>query len=465
MSNPNLARSMISPAVRRRVAILVVSSLISCIYFSSPMWRTSTPGHVPDYEVPRYALGFSTVTLTVHAPMRTGTLDDRNLLLGRPTRSSFRDNLRPDSVYITSWPVQEFSNQVVAFTNLIYLALITERVAIIPSFAPFHSTGPASSNLAFGEVFDMTRLRNGIGKPLLEWYQVKHPESAVEDVLGCWNTGRAARPPAHLNLDISYTTAPQWTLIRSDDVEEQHHAAFWSLAILGFPNVDPEEIEDAGRSPVQGISLQPDQHLLCFDDLSLVSARNPWEYSQEMSPAWRFVGQHMHWSSRIQYIADSYTRKALGIVPTDPIPPYIAVYARFDNVSTWCDLPDEECFPPLFAYARRVQELKAEFLRTTGIEVERVIMTSDTRELGWWDAVRKRGWCGPDHSRTARRYGAGYPVLIDAVIQSGALGFVTADNSMTSVLASRRVSSWQGGVVKRVSWETKRRQKEKEDEL
>lgn len=51
-----------------------------------------------------------------------------------------------------------------------------------------------------------------------------------------------------------------------------------------------------------------------------------------------------------------------------------------------------------------------------------------------------------------------YPLLIDAVVRSGALGFVTADDSLTSVLATRRVSSWQGGIAKRVLWETKLRQ-------
>ncbi|KAJ7493292.1 hypothetical protein B0H11DRAFT_2228073 [Mycena galericulata] len=404
--------------------------------------------------------------------MSTGTSDDRDLLLSRATTSSFRDNLRPDSKYITTWPVQDWNNQVVAFMNLIYLALITERVPIIPPFTPFNHTR-RTPVLDFGEVFDVTRLQNVMGKPLLEWHQVKDPHSATVDVLGCWHTRPAAlnmksqrtqpyqsqagsvpqfrdSASSHVTLQtISYTTAPNWTLLRSDDAKEQEHSTFWSLASLTFPDRDASEIQDPEPSFIRGVSLEPDQHLLCFDDLTLVSARNPWEYSQEMSPAWRFVGKHMHWNPRIQHIADLYTRKALGVGPQDRIPPYIAVYARFGNVTTWCDLPPEECFPPLFAFARGVQELKAEIRRTKGIDVDRVIVISDKRERIWWDAVHKRGWYSLDHSKTAKRYGAWYPVLIDAVVQSGSLGFVTADDSIASVLASRRVSSWQGGVVNR----------------
>lgn len=57
-------------------------------------------------------------------------------------------------------------------TNLIYLALITERVAIIPPFVPFDDIG-SGPDLEFGQVFDVTRLQKEMGKPVLEWYQVK----------------------------------------------------------------------------------------------------------------------------------------------------------------------------------------------------------------------------------------------------------------------------------------------------
>lgn len=45
-----------------------------------------------------------------------------------------------------------------------------------------------------------------------------------------------------------------------------------------------------------------------------------------------------------------------------------------------------------------------------------------------------------------------YPVLIDAVIQSGGLGFVGTDGSTMSLLGRRRVQSWRNGSVRTVKW-------------
>ncbi len=45
-----------------------------------------------------------------------------------------------------------------------------------------------------------------------------------------------------------------------------------------------------------------------------------------------------------------------------------------------------------------------------------------------------------------------YPLLIDAVIQSGGVGFVGTDRSTMSILARRRVESWQNGVTRTLLW-------------
>ena len=47
-----------------------------------------------------------------------------------------------------------------------------------------------------------------------------------------------------------------------------------------------------------------------------------------------------------------------------------------------------------------------------------------------------------------------YPVLIDAVIQSGGAGFVGTDRSTMTILARRRVQSWRDGVTRIVKWGT-----------
>ncbi|KAJ7130798.1 hypothetical protein C8R43DRAFT_1025041 [Mycena crocata] len=391
-----------------------------------------------------------TTTVTVHAPNPTP------LLLKETATASFKENLRPELKYITAWPRFGWSNQVMESMNLIYLGMITERVPIL---APFRRMQNESKlHVDFGDIFDVPRLQKEMGKRVLEWRQVKDPGSETLDELGCWNLERSvwrsiysSHRPNNFNLDISYTLAPDWVKLRPTDFSDMQ-ATFWGLAALGYDDSRPANTTPE-LSPIRQAALAPDNHLLCFDNLYFVCAFQAWEFKFEYYPAWRFVGRHMHWTAKMQTIADGYTRKALGVGPDELIPPYIAIHVRHGDFKNQCgDVPIEECFAPLAAYARRVEEVSAEIHERRGIRVHRVIMTSDERDLAWWDAVREMGWDGPDHTQTAARYGAFYAVFIDAAIQSGALGFVGTRNSTVSLLARRRVSAWQGGVFRTVHW-------------
>jgi hypothetical protein len=115
-------------------------------------------------------------------------------------------------------------------------------------------------------------------------------------------------------------------------------------------------------------------------------------------------------------------------------------------------VPLTECLAPLSAFARRVDEVKKELLDTRGMVVNNVIMTSDERDPEWWDDVQSRGWLRVNHTDTVQNYGEWFPVLIDAGIQSSGIGFVGTDRSTMSILARRRVQSWQEGAVRTVKW-------------
>ena len=71
--------------------------------------------------------------------------------------------------------------------NLVYLAIITDRIPIIAMFTPSHVGGSAPP-VDFGLVFDVPRLRTALGMPILEWHEVKDRNSETIDELGCWNT-------------------------------------------------------------------------------------------------------------------------------------------------------------------------------------------------------------------------------------------------------------------------------------
>lgn len=70
--------------------------------------------------------------------------------------------------------------------NLVYLALLTERVPIIGPFTPSHIGGDAG-DIPFGEVFDTDYLSKMIGLPVLEWREVKNSSSSTVDDVGCWS--------------------------------------------------------------------------------------------------------------------------------------------------------------------------------------------------------------------------------------------------------------------------------------
>ncbi|KAJ6601344.1 hypothetical protein DFH09DRAFT_560743 [Mycena vulgaris] len=404
-----------------------------------------------------------TITEPAARPTETGLdpLDPVASLKGPPALS-YKDNLRSDKKYITSWGSSAgWTNDVISFINLVYLGLITDRVSILPVFMSTHLPGHAPP-LIFGDVFDVPLLRRALGKPVLEWREVKESDSPVLDDIGCWNTWesvqdndnapRHSNVPWKLNLDISYTKAPFWIKM-IPNFEHDQHSTFWALASLAFPAARAANLVPPLPSSQHHLSLPPDEHLLCYDFLYYVAAQEPFEIGLDYSPAWRYVGQYMHWTAALERLADKYVRQTLGVEPHDPIPPFISVHARRDDFQGWCsDFSIEECFAPLHVIARRVQEVRAEIWRRKGIMVTHIIITSDEKDSTWWAQVAALGWRKIDHSHTEGLHGIWYPVLIDAVIQSQGVGFVGTDRSTMSILAARRVEAWQDGAVRFVKW-------------
>lgn len=82
-------------------------------------------------------------------------------------------------------------------------------------FTPSHIGGSVPP-ISFGEVFDVPRLRDLIGRPVLEWREVKDTSSETVDDIGCWNLWesvqyhehrpRGSAVPTHLKLGPSFYT-------------------------------------------------------------------------------------------------------------------------------------------------------------------------------------------------------------------------------------------------------------------
>jgi len=430
---------MFSPKARRPATIcaLVVFSLLTLSFFHFPY------GQVAPKPFPNDAFGVE------------------SNLIGSPT-PRFRDNLRSDRKYITAWTVAGWTNNVMTYINLVYLALITDRIPIIPVFRSSGIHFGDAPPVDFGLVFDVPHLRTALGTPILEWHEVKDRNSEIFDDLGCWNTWEAVQHrkdghprkgsvPDLLKLDLSYTKAPSWIKVTPKS-DRDVHSSFWSLAALAFPEARAANLAPPSISLHHNVSLPPDEHLTCYDNLYYVCANHPNEYELDYSPAWRFVGQHVRFTPRIEELADSYVRKAIGVEEGHPTPPWIAIHMRHGDFRNSCGKNMTGCFPPIAAIARRVDEVKEEIQWRKGISVNHVIMTSDEKDATWWEDVRARGWLSIDHSQTAETLGIWYPTFIDAAIQSRALGFVGTARSTMSLIARRRVESWNDGATRTVQW-------------
>jgi hypothetical protein len=405
---------------------------------------------------------------TQDVPSYSTTFNSQSFVQGSPTQH-FRDNLRNDTKYITSWASAGWTNDVMTYGNLIYLALITGRIPIIAKFLSSH-IDPSEPPFAFGDIIDVPRLSQAIGIPVLEWHEVKDSESQALDDLGCWSVWESVekykedpRPRGspiidRLKLDISWTRTPDWVKLTPPGIEDDH-ASFWSLATLGFPQARSDNLGLPNHpSPRHKVSLPPDDQLLCFDFLYFLGAQRPWEWEWDFSPAWRFVGQHMRWNASIERLADAHARRAMNVPVDEPTPPYISIHVRHGDFGDQCrdvhNVPLDQCFASLSIIARRVSEVQEELRTRNGVEVTQVIMTSDELDPEWWSGVRALGWTWVDYAteRTAEIYGKWHPVFIDAIIQSNGAGFVGTRGSTMSILARRRVQSWHNGPTRIVQW-------------
>jgi hypothetical protein len=117
-------------------------------------------------------------------------------------------------------------------------------------------------------------------------------------------------------------------------------------------------------------------------------------------------------------------------------------------------MPKEDCFASLKTYANRVREVRAELAERKGLDVKHVLMTSDERDPAWWADVRAMGWSFIDYKNEPKDslLGSWKPIVIDGVVQSMAIGMVGTARSTVSLIAVRRVQSWNDGSARFVNW-------------
>ncbi len=80
--------------------------------------------------------------------------------------------------------------------NLIYLAIGSERIPILPPPSFTHHV-EGREVIFFRQIFDIDALSESLQWPILDWSEVKAPDSKQWDTLGCWY-GWCENPYTHL---------------------------------------------------------------------------------------------------------------------------------------------------------------------------------------------------------------------------------------------------------------------------
>ncbi|KAL1746913.1 hypothetical protein HDZ31DRAFT_61736 [Schizophyllum fasciatum] len=437
----SLSSAMTSLASSRRVAVALVTA---AIVFLLPLsvWRTS-PADVS--QAPAAAAGSGKV---VAHPW-----DTRRYIRPKIEATSFRDRLRSDVKYLAQWggPVG-FSNQIISQIHVLYLALLSERVPIIPPFIANGHVGYDEPVLSFGEVFDLDFLRAQLRAPVLEWSDVQARDGAT-DTLGCWalaNWHGPAQTPmdfSHaLGVDVVYTPVPHDA--RSDYMYATDH-----VAELVHPGSGLAELyRQSSEAPE---ALRPDDHLACFDFTYFVSSAADLNLDHSAGafwPAWWMAGQHVRFTRAVRERAQGQLRRAFALQAEAAVPAYISVHIRRGDFVDICgDVPTNECFAPLSAYVRRVQEVQENLQARDGVAIERVIVSSNEHAPSFWAEVDRLGWAHIDYG-TGDTNGGWWGIILDTCIQAMSDGFVGTWGSTVSELSQRRVESWNSGPTRMVRW-------------
>ncbi|TFK35507.1 hypothetical protein BDQ12DRAFT_688252 [Crucibulum laeve] len=395
----------------------------------------------------------------------THSWDTFQAVVGPPTLR-YRDNLRHDRSYITSWANAGFTNQFMSYVNMIYLGTISDRIPIIPPFAPDHHIPRSAGVIPFGSLFNLTHLRTTLRLPLIEWRDLKtlpHPTldpystSSIEH-LGCWSASPydkteptlAVNLVAHLGVDASYTRLPIHTHKQED--QNEAHVVLPSIAALVFPGEPSHPVDwyPFMRESNMGSKLSPEEHLACIDQLYFsTSGRESFEWEHAWSPAWRTVGKHLRFTSEMEELARGYLRRAFGVA--GDVPPFIAIHVRRGDFALQCAGAPGSCLPQFKNYTDKVLEIQHELCEKQNIDVSHVLVTSDEQDPAFWADIRgHQSWAYINHTveNTLEKLGEWYLPFVEIVAQSMAKGFVGTGDSTFSLVSKRRVEDWNHGVTR-----------------
>ena len=169
---------------RRRMALLVLGAIVLVGGFAGTRRKTAEPAAEVVEGVEREMEGIA-VNATTEEIRVQGF--DTSLVLNNPfPQATFAMQLKPGVRYITSIGFGGHSNQFIGVVKLIYLAQLTNRVAIVPTLTPLHFMGGPEK---VSEFYDLDRFYSATAIPVVDFSAFKSVELSArrDDRISCWS--------------------------------------------------------------------------------------------------------------------------------------------------------------------------------------------------------------------------------------------------------------------------------------
>ncbi|KAF8610175.1 hypothetical protein BDV93DRAFT_9100 [Ceratobasidium sp. AG-I] len=130
-------------------------------------------------------------------------------------------------------------------------------------------------------------------------------------------------------LDVSYTPIPHSFTLTHGSNPNTRTWSLWALASLSYPATRARILAEQSWATLavpsgSGEKLEPNDQLLCFDDLyytGLIEPNPGDDFLHDYSPMWNQIGVNMRWKPSLVDLANQYLRRHFGVQNEDPIPP------------------------------------------------------------------------------------------------------------------------------------------------
>lgn len=422
-----------------RVAVIVTVGLVLCYFlFGGSPDSTTTSGRPSLVQKAKARVSRQRYPLRSNIPLH-----------------SFRANLKTGQGYVTSFPTGSLTAQLMDFFKLTHIGQRLDRAVIVTELRAAHGEG---GDVPLTDFFDLRLFAHRANVSLVQWRDVKIPDmrGTQQEQLSCWGW-RDTRALSRYNIQTDFWPYPGQL---QTPVSTETSITFPGIEVLALQD-NSKWLDETTRRTFPDEATRPpfpDRQVMCFDNLfyvpvvKFVYGQLDTSYAIEELPpdsaVWTHVGQHLHFNSHVNHIADELLAALIGSRRKQ----FIGVHIRTGKAIDWSGGHVANTTTELIDSFKAGVEVVQDQLRRRrkGHRGDLpVLFTTDADDSFFLTRIHRLGWVHVNHIdfATAARFGGWYPDILDAVLLSRAVGFVGTRMSTFSHLAARRVESWNHGIT------------------